>query len=336
MNKTRRYNKRGGQNTNYNNNNNNNNTTKKNNSSLFSTLGTAAINAVKQSASYAAEKGARFFGYQKMTDSQQQQEKQQEQQQQQEPTETEKRISELTGEAKQIASGIATKASQVGAVVVETLNKGIEDSGVKETVGQAIGNTVGIATDILKTADEKLNNPEFIKEVSEVANKFTNDASEVLKAADPAINKVIDQTSEIGAKMGTKVGEEGLNIALTTLGEVPGIGAVVAVARDLDSATKAAGAVIEAGADTIKTFANGIKETEDALKKKMSEAQSLQERTANNISAFHTVDKVLPIRQAAINSIIKRPNMKRGGGASKKFRKLRRKLSRKLHFRQPE
>jgi hypothetical protein len=332
MNKTRRYNKRGGQNTNNTNNTNNNtnNITKKNNSSLFSTLGTAAINAVKQSASYAAEKGARFFGYQKMTDGKQQQEEKQE------LTEAEKKISELSGEAKQIASGIATKASQVGAVVVETLNKSIADSGVKETVGQAIGNTVGMATDILKTADEKLNNPEFIKEVSQVANKFTNDASEVLKAADPAINKVIDQTSEIGAKMGTKVGEEGLNIALTTLGEVPGIGAVVAIARDLDSATKATGAVIEAGADTIKTLANGFKETEDALKKKMAEAQSLQERTANNISAFHTVDKITssiqnPIRQAAMNSIIKRR-----GGASKKFRKIRRKLSRKLHFRQPE
>jgi len=338
-NRTRRY-KRGGQKaqTQPQNNTNTNNITKKNMSSIFSTI----QNAVKQTASYAAEKGARFFGYKKI-DGQQEQGLEQ---QREEAAQFKQKANELGEQAQELASGLMTKASQVGAIVTETLNKSIEDSGVKETMGEAIGNTVGIATGILKEAEEKLNNPEFIKEVSQVTKKAADDASLVLEAADPAINKVIDQTSVIAEKMGTRVGDAAVNIGLNTAEAIPGIGAAIGLGRDLDSAIKATGAVIEASADTITSLANGFKETEDALKKKMEEAKALQERTAKGITAFNNVDKITssiknPMRQSAVNSITNgaiadRAIAKRVGGTSKKFRKMRKKLSRKLHFRQPE
>jgi hypothetical protein len=308
-----------------------NNITKKNMSSIFSTI----QNAVKQTANYAVEKGARFLGYKKIDDQQPGLE------QRLEAAQLKQKANELGEQAQELASGFMTKASQVGAIVTETLNKSIEDSGVKEKIGEALGNTVGIATGILKEAEEKLNTPEFVNEVSQVTKKVADDASLVLEAADPAINKVIDQTSVIAEKMGTKVGDAAVNIVLNTAEAIPGIGAAIGLGRDIDSATKATGAVIEAGTDTITSLVNGFKETEDALKKKMEEARALQERTAKGISAFNSVDKIAPsirssIQQSAINSLTKRPGAKRVGGTSKKFRKMRRKLSRKLHFRQPE
>ena len=331
-NRTKKYCKRGGQKvqntTNTTKTNTTNNSTRKNSLSLFSTLGTAAVNAFKQTANYAAEKGARFLGYKKIEEDQVEPIGP--------PSEFQNKMGQLGQEAKQIASDVAVKASQVGAVVVDTLNESIKNSGIKEKVSDAVSNTVEIAKDVFEDTNKKLNDPEFIKQASEFTKKISEDASIVLEAAEPAINKVIDQASEIGEKMGTRIGDAGVNIILNTAEAVPGIGAAIALGRDIDSATKAVGAVVEAGSETVASLASGFKETEEALKKKIAEATSLQERAAQSIQQFDAVDK---IRQQPLSLLQpKEPKpanlMRQSGGGSKKYRRIRKKLSRKLHFTQ--
>jgi len=295
MYRTKRNHKRGGQ------------ATKKNVPSLFSTLG----NAIKQSANYAAEKGARFMGYEKIG-----QEKEKEQQQ----------PNPLFQQATQLASGVIKKADQVGAVLVDTLNQNIENSGVKETFSEAVGNTVGIVKDIVSSANEKLNDPELIEETKKMVEKVSNDASIILEAADPAINKVIDQTSEIAATMGTRLGDSAVNIALNTAEAVPGVGAAIGFARDIDSVAKAGEAVIDATAKTTTSIADGIRQSEKALQEKIQATKDIQSRTMQHMNQFHQVDKVLN------NNALKTGGARR---PSKKFKRMRRKLTRKLRFKPP-
>ena len=273
--------------------------------SLFSTIGSAALNAIKGTASFAADKGARFLGF-KRIDSEEA------------AAEAAKPPSALVTNVTNIASGVANKANQVAAVVVDELNKKLENPEVKETVGEAIGTTVEAAKGILEEANEKLNNPEFVEDVAEAAKKVSSTAATVIEAANPAINKVIDQTSEIGEKMLSKVGDSAVNIALNTAEAIPGVGAGIGLVRDIDKAATAAEAVVEAGMKTATTFSDAVSETETALKEKMQQASSITDRTNTGINKFNAADKVLPKTQ---------------GGASRKFKRVRRKLSRKLNLR---
>lgn len=305
MYRTKRNHKRGGQ------------ATKKNVPTLFSTLG----NAIKQSASYAAEKGARFMGYEKISQEKDQQENQ-------EPNPLFQQANNLGQQATQLASGAIKKADQVGAVLVEALNQNIENSGVKETFSEAVGNAVGIVKDIVGSANEKLNDPEFIEEAKKMAEKVSNDASIILEAADPAINKVIDQTSEIAATMGTRLGDSAVNIALNTAEAVPGVGVAIGFARDVDSVAKAGEAVINATAKTTTSIVEGVQESEKALQEKIKATKDIQSRTTQHMNQFHQVDKVLNNNNG----------LKTGGGVrrpSKKFKRMRRKLTRKLRFKSP-
>jgi len=251
------------------------------------------------------------------------------------PSEMSQKASELASTASNVASGIANKANQVGSLIVGELNKKLDSSEVKGTLTQAIENTVEIAKDIVEKANDKLNDPKFVGEVAEATKKISETAATVIEAAEPSINQVIDQTSEIGEKMFSKVGDSVVNIALNTAEAVPGVGAGIGLIRDLDKAAVAGEAIVEAGMKTAATFADGITKTEEALKQKMEEAKTVANRTTQGISAFNAVDKVIPVSKLASSlpvSSVARVALKRGG-ASRKFRRMRKKLSRKLRFR---
>ena len=302
--------------------------------SLFSTIGTAASKALKNTVNYVEDKGARFFGFERVKDDEQQS------QEQQPPSEMYQKASQLKSTASNIASGVLNKANQVGAIIVDELNKKIESSDVKGTISQAIGNTVEIAKDIAEEANEKLNDPELVQEMAELTKRASETAATLVEAADPAINKVIDQTSEIGEKMLSKVGDSAVNIALNTAEAVPGAGAAIGLLRDVDKVATAAEAVVEAGANTVTTIADGIAETEKALKEKMQEAQKIVDRTKEGVNKFNNAD-VIP-RPTIPTPTIPTPKIPtsaapaakvKKGGASRKFKRIRKKLSRKLRFR---
>uniref|UniRef100_A0A6C0K120 Uncharacterized protein n=1 Tax=viral metagenome TaxID=1070528 RepID=A0A6C0K120_9ZZZZ len=284
--------------------------------SLFAAVGTAAANAFKGTVNFLEDKGARMLGFKRIN---------QDEEAKQEPSEMTQKASELASTASNIASGVASKANQVGSLIIGELNKKLDSEEVKGTITQAIGNTVEIAKDIVENANEKLNNPEFVGEVAEATKNVSNTAATVIEAAEPAINQVIDQTSEIGEKMFSKVGDSVVNVALNTAEAIPGVGAGIGLIRDIDKAATAGEAIVEAGMKTATTFADGIAKTEDALKKKMEETKNIATRTSQGINAFNAVDKVIPVSK--MTTSLKR------GGSSRKFKRIRKKLSRKLRFR---
>ena len=294
--------------------------------SLFTTVGTAASNAFKGALNFLEDKGARVLGFKRIKEEEEAKLAAVEAQ-----SEMSQKASELASTASNIASGVADKANQVGSLIVGELNKKLDSSEVKGTLTQAIGNTVEIAKDIVEKANEKLNDPKFVGEVAEATKKMSETAATVIEAAEPAINQVIDETSEIGEKMFSKVGNSAVNIALNTAEAIPGVGAGIGLVRDIDKAAIAGEAIVEAGMKTATTFADGIAKTEEALKQKMEEAKTVADRTTQGINAFNAVDKVVPVSKMPVSSVAKMA-MKRGG-ASRKFRRIRRKLSRKLRFR---
>ena len=289
-------------------------------------------NILSDAAGYLINKGARFFGFEHIK-------KENEIIQPSEPT---------------ILSGIVGKANQVGVAIANELNDNLNSAEVKDTITDSVGETVDIAKDILKKVDDELKDPEFVKEIADVTKEVAETASIVLDAADPAINKMIDKTSEIGTNAMSKVGESAVSIAINTAEAVPGIGAAIGLVRDIDKASIAGEAIVEAGLETVETVSDAIKETQenvkekfediknitnenitneniinvsddikknlpilndDALKKKIEEANKIKNRTTNNINEFNKTDKFVG-----------------GKKYSKRFKNNKRKLTKRLKF----
>jgi hypothetical protein len=310
-----------------------------NRKSLFDTIGTSAKTAIKNTASFIQDKGARFFGYQKIN--QDQDNNQMASDISPEATEVLPQASEmsqkayeLSNTASNVASGLLTKANQIGSIVVDELNKNIEGP-IKSSVSASLEKTVEAAKDVLQTANEKLNNPEFVDEVAKTAQTASELAATVLEASEPALNEAIDKTSEIGAKVASKVGESAVSVALNTAEAIPGPGALVGLVRDVDKLATAGEAIIEAGAETATTFVDTLKKAEDAIKTKMEEASSINNRVNDGINQFNNVDNIskrLGVKNPTYSEL---SHYKKGGRPSKKFIKAKRRLTRRLRFKKP-
>jgi len=313
-----------------------------NSNSLFETLGTSAKTAINKTATFLEDKGARFLGYKRINPVEEEQEQQTQQnqsliqEQTQEQTQFSQKASELASTASNIVSGIANKANQVGAIIVDELNKNIEGP-IKNTVSSALERTVEAAKDVLAEANEKLNNPEFVQEVSEITKNASEAAATIIDAAEPAINEVVDKASEIGTKVASKVGESAVSIALNTAEAIPGPGIVVGLVRDIDKLATAGEAVLEAGAETATTFADSLKKAEEAVKNKMAETAAIKNRIAAGVDKFNAVDNIS--KNVSVGNIsknvIRSAAFKKGGKPSRKFRKAQRRLSRRLRFKTP-
>jgi hypothetical protein len=311
----------------------NNVTSKVGENSLFETLGTSAKTAINKTATFLEDKGARLLGYKRINPLEEQQQPQMQPQLQ---PQLQQQVSELASTASNIASGIANKANQVGAIIVEELNKNIEGP-IKNTVSSALERTVAAAKDVLAEANEKLNNPEFVQEVSEITKNASEAAATIIDAAEPAINEAIDKTSEIGTKVASKVGESAVSIALNTVQAIPGPGIVVGLVRDVDKLATAGEAILEAGAETVTTFADSLKKAEEAVKNKMAETEAIKNRISSGVDKFNAADNIsknMGVGNVTKN-IIRSSAFKKGGKPSRKFRKAQRRLSRRFRFKTP-
>ena len=106
----------------------------------------------------------------------------------------------------------------------------------------------------------------------------------------------------------------------------------------IDKLATAGEAVLEAGAETATTFADTLKNAEEAIMKKMSETSAVTNRITDGVNKFNQVDNISKnlgvgsstkniMRAASAASVLKK-----GGKPSRKFRRAKRRLSRKLHF----
>jgi len=297
--------------------------------SFFDTIGKAAKSAIGNTANFLEDKGARFLGFKRINS-------EEEAKLLEPPSQMTEKATELASTASNIAAGVANKANQVGAIIVGEFNKNMEGP-VKETVSTAVGKTVEAAKDVLEAANEKLNNPEFVQDVAEAAKNAANTTAIMVEAAGPAINQAIDKASEIGTKVASKVGESAVSIALNTAEAIPGAGAVVGLVRDVDKVVTAGEAIVGAGAETATTFADTLKNAEEAIMKKMSETSAVTSRITDNVKQFNQVDNISKKigMGSAANNVMRAASVLKKGGASRKFKRAKRRLSRKLHFKTP-
>lgn len=310
---------------------------------FFGTIKSAAGKAIENTAKYVENKGARLLGYEPIKE-----EEKDKMEQLNTPSELSKKTSELTSTAKNVAMVAAEKANQLGAVIIDKLNNTI-DGPVKTTTMEALSRTIETIKGLLEEANKKLDDPEFVRSVAEMIEKLSNNLAIMLEAAEPALNKAIDRGSEIGEKVAKKVGESAVAVALNTINSMPGPGVLIGAIRDADKLAEAGEAIIAAGAETVTTMADTFSSAKKAIDEKMSQMSSVTDRIneaknriSSGVDTFNKVDSLSKkmglgsgsndaLRTA---SILK--STKIGGKPSRRFRKARRRLTRKLRFKLPE
>ena len=194
-------------------------------------------------------------------------------------------------------SGVGKKINQVGSVLVDSLNESVENSGITETVPEAIGKTVDIAKDVLEKTSEKLEDPQFQEDLKIAAANIADKASIVLDAADKPINKLVDKSVVIGEKLGEKIASSAVKIGLNAAGIIPGVGEVLNAVRVVDDVAKAGLAVADAGAQGIEMSADTVSETLDAIQEKIDQAENVLDRTNGSVTDFVDTDNIVKIPQ---------------------------------------
>ena len=139
---------------------------------------------------------------------------------------------------------------------IDTLNTALSSPQVKTAVAQASEKLVTTLKDITKTAQEKLNDPEFQQVVINTVKQLSDLSLKLAAAAEPALNKTIDESSEIISQMMNKFAVSMANASLSFVEAIPGAGEVVAVLSLLHNIASAVFAVMSTMLKFVGTGAN--------------------------------------------------------------------------------
>jgi hypothetical protein len=163
------------------------------------------------------------------------------------------------------------------------------------------------STDSVNNALEKeikvLSDPETKEHIQEVIGEGAQVLATGLEAAQPAINQLVETTTEAVEKSAEKIGNAGINIALNTLEEIPMLGVLVGTIRSVDKAIAAGQSVVNAGSEIITAEGDAINQItqniEDATKKfapKVPELPSTDDLTKSVLSKLPEVPKMPDVK----------------------------------------
>lgn len=156
---------------------------------------------------------------------------------------------ELSKEIKNSHTGIVGPATNlIGNVANNIASKAISgassllkiDLANKEDVNNALEKQVKILSD-----------PKTREHIGEVIGEGAEVLAESLKASQPAINQLVETTTEAVEKSGTKIGKAAVNIIANTLEEIPMLGILVGTIRSVDKAVEAGQSIVNAGSEIV-------------------------------------------------------------------------------------
>ena len=160
---------------------------------------------------------------------------------------------EKTNDAMKNLGEVADKGVASG---IDTVNAALSSPQIKTAVSLASEKLVNTLKDITKTAQEKLNDPEFQQVVINTVKQLSDLSTKLVVAAEPALNQTIDETSEIMSQMLNKFAVAMANASLSFFEAIPVGGEVVAVISLLHNIARALFAVMAMMVRFVGTGAN--------------------------------------------------------------------------------
>jgi hypothetical protein len=167
---------------------------------------------------------------------------------------------EKTNEAMKNLGETADKSAASG---IDAVNSGLSSPQVRTAVSVASEQLATTLKNITKVAQEKLNDPEFQAVVINTVKLLSDFSVKLASAAEPALNKTIDETSQTVSQLMNKFALSMANAFLSFVEAIPGAGEVVAVINLLHNIAMAVFAVLSTMLKFTGTGANFVGSIKD-------------------------------------------------------------------------
>jgi hypothetical protein len=172
-------------------------------------------------------------------------------------------------------------------------------TGASDLLGVNLASTESV-NNALEKEIKVLSDPETKEHIQEVIGEGAQVLATGLEAAQPAINQLVETTTEAVEKSAEKIGNAGINIALNTLEEIPMLGVLVGTIRSVDKAIAAGQSVVNAGSEIITAESDAVNQItqniEAATKKFVPELPSTDDLKDKILSKLPEVPKIPDVK----------------------------------------
>jgi hypothetical protein len=142
------------------------------------------------------------------------------------------------------------------------------------------------ATQALAAINHTLTDPQAVQQMKQTIATAAESGKEMLQAAEPLIDPLVDKTIEEGQKAASKIGEAAIKIGLNTAEEIPGVGVLIGTVRSLSNAGEALTAAADAAAEITHTAADTVEGTAQNWKRLQAEKAAAIARTQASMRQF--------------------------------------------------
>ena len=200
-----------------------------------------------------------------------------------------------------VTSNISSSVNNSSSSLIGDMNDVLKAPLISDTVSKAADDTKEITENLMDSINDRFDDPNFKKELTETMNNTAEIATISLKAMDKPIDEAIDKVNEATGKALGGIAGTGIKVATDMMAAVPYVGAVVEMGKIINDTSKGVSAVVEAGSevaetssdlvtDSIENFKDEYKKAEN-LKSSISEKGKITNRVNDSINDFEETTK---------------------------------------------
>jgi hypothetical protein len=241
-------------------------------------------------------------------------------------------VSGILSSATQIASDVANVVDKSSAALVGQVNDVLESPKVENSVQEAADETLEISEKLLENVNEKLNDPVFKKEVEITLDNVGDYAEIAVDSLNEPLNKGMDSLNEAGTKAVAGVASGAIKVGTDALAAVPYLGAVVELGKVVNDGSKAIGEVVEAGADSVSTVSEIVKETSKNIHEGIEKLEEQKKGVEKNFKDLNKHGKKISSRIDKSLNDFENPFSSGGGKTRSKFSGNKIKKTKRVRF----
>ena len=191
-----------------------------------------------------------------------------------------------------LGTEVMARLNNVTVCFLNGVSKVLEASEKSGNLDAAVDRIVCITSNILKKLNEKLNDPKFVKQLMTYTVISSDVASDIVTAAKPSLDNIIDDLTPIMIKLVTEMVNTFVQVSLNSLQALPGLDVFLGLVRDMTSTALAVSSIVHAGTSATSLFSNQFKNTIDNYKKVISEKANQTGKIKQSISDLKNTDVV--------------------------------------------
>lgn len=174
---------------------------------------------------------------------------------------------------------------------VNKLNNVLEEADKAGEFDVAIEKTKMFMDRVVKGLQSKLNDPDFVASLKKSAENAGDIAEDIVKAAAPQAEHILDELVPIVTKMVTTIIKTMVSITFNTLEDIPGVDIIISLIRDFTAVSLALSSNINSVSMTSRLFNQGYQNTLKNYNKISQSRSNAESRIKASNKEFENTDK---------------------------------------------